>query len=71
MAREARVKVVVGKDENIEKALRRFKKMCEKAGIRKECRARERYEKPSDVKRRDLRKAQRNRRKSGFKKEDE
>jgi len=71
MAREARVKVVVGKDENIEKALRRFKKMCEKAGIRKECRARERYEKPSDVKRRELRKAQRNRRKSGFKKEDE
>lgn len=55
------VRVVVGKDENIEKALRKFKKLCERAGIKKECRARERYEKPSDVIRRDKRKAERNR----------
>jgi len=55
------VRVVVGKDDNIEKALRKFKKLCERAGIKKECRARERYEKPSDVIRREKRKAERNR----------
>jgi len=55
------VRLVVGKDESIEKALRKFKKLCERAGIKKECRARERFEKPSDVYRRDKRKAQRNR----------
>lgn len=56
------VRITVGENENFEKALRRFKKMCEKAGIKKECRARERFEKPSDVRRADLRKSQRNRR---------
>ena len=55
------VRITVGENENFEKALRRFKKMCEKAGIKKECRARERYEKPSDVRRQEMRKAQRNR----------
>ena len=55
------VRVVVGKDDNIEKALRKFKKLCERAGIKKECRARERYEKPSDVIRREKRKSERNR----------
>jgi len=55
------VRIVVGKEENIEKALRKFKKLCERAGIKKECRARERYEKPSDVIRREKRKSQRNR----------
>jgi small subunit ribosomal protein S21 len=55
------VRIVVGKDESIEKALRKFKKACERAGIKKECRARERYEKPSDVIRREKRKAERNR----------
>lgn len=55
------VRIVVGKEESIEKALRKFKKLCERAGIKKECRARERYEKPSDVIRREQRKSQRNR----------
>lgn len=55
------VRITVGKDESIEKALRKFKKLCERAGIKKEVRARERYEKPSDVRRRELRKAERNR----------
>lgn len=33
--------------ESIESAIRRFKKMCEKAGILAELRKREHYEKPS------------------------
>ena len=55
------VRLVVGKDESIEKSIRKFKKLCERAGIKKECRARERYEKPSDVIRKEKRKAERNR----------
>lgn len=58
------VKVLVGKDEPIEKAIRKFKKLCEKQGIRKECRARRYYEKPSESRRKNLRKAERNRRKT-------
>jgi len=57
------VRILVGKDEPIEKALRKFKKQCEKQGIRKECRARRYYEKPSEVRRKNERKAERNRRK--------
>jgi small subunit ribosomal protein S21 len=64
MSKDPNVKVIVGKDENIEKALKKFKKLCEKAGIRKEVRARRYYEKPSEEKRRKARKAERNRRKN-------
>jgi small subunit ribosomal protein S21 len=38
--------------ESFENALRRFKKMCEKAGILSELRKREHYEKPSVRKKR-------------------
>jgi len=38
--------------ESFEGALRRFKKMCEKAGILSEVRKREHYEKPSVKKKR-------------------
>ena len=39
--------VVVKEDESFESALRRFKKVCEKAGVLSELRKREHYEKPS------------------------
>jgi small subunit ribosomal protein S21 len=39
--------VRVRENENLEGALRRFKKICEKSGILSEIRKREHYEKPS------------------------
>ncbi|MBQ0108336.1 MAG: 30S ribosomal protein S21 [Phascolarctobacterium sp.] len=39
--------IKVGKNENIESALRRFKRATQKAGILSEVRKREHYEKPS------------------------
>lgn len=62
--REPNAKIVVGKEEPIEKAIRRFKKLCDKVGIKKELKARQRYEKPGEVRRREERKAERNRRKA-------
>lgn len=44
--------VRVGENENIESALRRFKKKIQKAGILSEIKRRERYEKPSIKKKR-------------------
>lgn len=58
------VRILVGKDEPIERAIRKFKKLCEKQGIRKECRDRRYYEKPSEARRKKERKAERNRRKT-------
>ncbi len=40
--------VVVREDESFEEALKRFKKQCERAGILSEIKKRERYEKPSE-----------------------
>lgn len=37
----------VGKNESLDRALRRFKKSCQKAGVLSEVRRREHYEKPS------------------------
>jgi small subunit ribosomal protein S21 len=62
--RKPNVVVKVGKDEPIEKAIRKFKRLCDKMGIKKEAKARRYYEKPSDARRRELRKAERNRRKA-------
>jgi small subunit ribosomal protein S21 len=39
--------VRVGKDESLDSALRRFKRLCQKAGLMAEMRKREHYEKPS------------------------
>ena len=39
--------VIVGKNETLDSALRRFKRSCQKAGVLSECRKREHYEKPS------------------------
>mgnify|MGYP003979563087 FL=1 len=63
MARKPNVVVHVGKDEPIEKALRKFKRLCEKMGIAKEVKARRYHEKPSEARRREKRKAERSRKK--------
>lgn len=39
--------VIVGNNESLESALRRFKRKCQKAGVLSEVRKREHYEKPS------------------------
>ena len=39
--------VIVKENENLDSALRRFKRNCAKAGIQQEIRKREHYEKPS------------------------
>ena len=45
-------------NEPFEAALRRFKRTIEKIGLLTELRAREFYEKPSDIRRRDRRRAE-------------
>ncbi len=39
--------VKIGKNETLDKALKRFKKQCARAGVLSEARRREHYEKPS------------------------
>lgn len=51
--------IYVDENEPMDKALRRFKKECMKAGILKELRSREHYEKPSEKRRRKLEAARR------------
>ncbi|MCB9845330.1 MAG: 30S ribosomal protein S21 [Phycisphaeraceae bacterium] len=43
--------------ESVEQMMRRFKKLCEKEGLTKDIRRKEFFEKPSERRRRDLRKA--------------
>ena len=45
------VKLVVRDRETIQEAVRRFRKLVERSGIKKEMRRREYYEKPSEIKR--------------------
>lgn len=45
-------------NETVEQLLRRFKKMCEKEGLTRDIKRQSYYEKPSERKRRKLRKAQ-------------
>ena len=49
--------VIIHDDENFERALRRFKKKCEKAGILSDLRKHRHYEKPSERRRRSMRKS--------------
>jgi small subunit ribosomal protein S21 len=49
-------KVEVRPGESLEQALRRFKRKIEQEGLMKEMRALRHYEKPSEVKRRKMRK---------------
>jgi small subunit ribosomal protein S21 len=44
--------VVVGEDEALERAIKRFKRMVEKEGIVREWKRREYYEKPSTIRNR-------------------
>ena len=44
--------VIIHADENFERALKRFKKKCEKAGILSDLRKHRHYEKPSERKKR-------------------
>ncbi|MHB1223139.1 MAG: 30S ribosomal protein S21 [Gemmatimonadaceae bacterium] len=57
--------IIIHDDENFERALRRFKKSCEKAGIMSDLRKHRHYEKPSERRKRRAsmasRKAPRNR----------
>ena len=43
------VRIVVDDSENLEKAIKRFKRMVEKEGIIREWKKREYYEKPSTI----------------------
>lgn len=54
--------IVVEEHEPIDKALRRFKKECQKSGILAELRKREYYEKPSVKRRRKMEAARRKQR---------
>ena len=45
------VRLIVRDRETIQEAVRRFRKLYERSGMKRELRSRERYEKPSDVKR--------------------
>ena len=45
------VKIVLRERESVQEAVRRFRKIVERSGLKREMRSRERYEKPSDVKR--------------------
>lgn len=53
------VKIYPRRNEHITGTLKRFRKLCEKEGIIKEIRKHDAYEKPSDVRRRNRRKAER------------
>ncbi|MEX0820202.1 MAG: 30S ribosomal protein S21 [Pirellulaceae bacterium] len=46
------VRLLVRDRESIQEAVRRFRKLVERSGIKKEMRRREFYEKPSETKRR-------------------
>ena len=53
------VKLRLRENEHVSDAVKRFRKLVEHAGIKKEMRRREYYEKPSDVQRRNRRRAER------------
>lgn len=56
--------VIIHDDENFERALRRFKKKCEKAGILSDLRKHRHYEKPSERRKRKVNAAVRKTRKT-------
>ena len=58
------IKLTLRKNENVDSAVRRFRKLVDRAGITRELRNRKYYEKPSTVRRRDrLRAIRRNKNK--------
>ena len=54
--------VIIHDDENFERAFKRFKKKCEKAGVFSDLRKHRHFEKPSEKKKRRQTAAQRNNR---------
>ena len=46
------VKIMLRVGEPVQEAVRRFRKIVDRSGLKREMRRRERFEKPSDVKRR-------------------
>lgn len=59
--------VKVRDDESFERALRRFNKFCEKAGILTDIKKHQYFEKPSEARKRKLAAAKRKSRRSKFK----
>ena len=53
------VKLLVRDRETIQEAVRRFRKLVERSGLKKEMRRREYYEKPSEARRRSRLRAER------------
>ena len=60
------VKLTLRDKETAQEAVRRFRKLVERSGIKKEMRVREFYEKPSETKRRARLRAQRRARREKF-----
>lgn len=58
--------VIIQEDEPLERALRRFKKKCERAGILSDLRKHRHYEKPSQRRKRKQSAARRKTRRSRF-----
>jgi small subunit ribosomal protein S21 len=56
--------VIIHDDESFERALKRFKKKCDKAGILSDLRKHRHYEKPSERRKRKMTAAQRKTRRS-------
>ncbi|MDH3936939.1 MAG: 30S ribosomal protein S21 [candidate division Zixibacteria bacterium] len=61
--------VKVRDDESFERALRRFNKFCEKAGILTDIKKHQHFEKPSEARKRKMAAAKRKSRRSKFKDE--
>ena len=51
------VKIMLRERESVQEAVRRFRKLVERSGLKREMRRREYYEKPSDVKRKERNRA--------------
>ncbi|TWU05581.1 30S ribosomal protein S21 [Stieleria varia] len=58
------VKLMVRDSETIQEAVRRFRKLVERSGIKKEMRRREHYQKPSEIRRRQKIQAERRNRRA-------
>jgi small subunit ribosomal protein S21 len=56
--------IIIQEDESFERALRRFKKKCERAGILSDLRKHRHYEKPSERRKRKMNAARRKARRS-------
>jgi small subunit ribosomal protein S21 len=53
--------ILIREDEPFEKAMRRFKKICERSGIISDMKKHQRFEKPSERKKRKINASKRNR----------